>query len=413
MNIGIYIDAKPSSGGIYQYTYNIVDALKKYDKKNEYTLFISQEDRIWETFSADKWELVYLKKLQGAAVNNAVAKGISQIKGKGALKTALVGALSGCKQYVMRNVLFKSSFDKIDLMVFPSPSTFSYRANIPFVAAIHDLQHRLQPEFPEVSKDGEWEKREVLFGNIARKALLILVDSEAGKEDVVNIYGAPQEKIKVLPFLPPTYLANSNRQKESIDIRQKYNLPEKYIFYPAQFWPHKNHLRLVRAVHLLKTRRNIEVSVVLAGSPQVDYSTLDEVMKLSEELETDKQIKYLGYVPHEDMAALYSNASALVMPTFFGPTNIPILEAFALSCPVITSDIRGIREQVGDAGLLADPESVEAIAEAIYKIYTKPELSRELVERGLKKASEWTESDFARQVLSIIENCEAGLKKTK
>ena len=82
-------------------------------------------------------------------------------------------------------------------------------------------------------------------------------------------------------------------------------------------------------------------------------------MNTARELKVDRQIRHLGYVPANDMAALYANAEALVMPTFFGPTNIPILEAWGLGCPVITSDIRALREQAGDAALLADPNSAD------------------------------------------------------
>src|SRR5438093_13324996 len=95
-----------------------------------------------------------------------------------------------------------------------------------------------------------------------------------------------------------------------------------------------------------------------------------EVMSLSSQLGLEKEICHLGYVPDEDMSAIYARAAALVMPTFFGPTNIPVLEAWAFGCPVLTSDIRGIREQVGDAAVLVNPRSVEAIAEGIYRIGT-------------------------------------------
>ena len=90
-------------------------------------------------------------------------------------------------------------------------------------------------------------------------------------------------------------------------------------------------------------------------------------MSTASDLGLESQIRYGGYVPDEDMSGLYAGAVALTMPTFFGPTNIPVLEAWAYGCPVLTSDIRGIREQVGDAGVLVDPRSIESIADGIYQ----------------------------------------------
>jgi len=92
----------------------------------------------------------------------------------------------------------------------------------------------------------------------------------------------------------------------------------------------------------------------------------------------------------------------LVMPTFFGPTNIPVLEAWAFGCPVLTSDIRGVREQVGDAALLADPTSVEAIADGIHRLWTDPELGRTLSDLGRRRLAAYTPEDYLRRLIEII-----------
>ncbi|PYS54816.1 MAG: glycosyltransferase family 1 protein, partial [Acidobacteria bacterium] len=97
----------------------------------------------------------------------------------------------------------------------------------------------------------------------------------------------------------------------------------------------------------------------------------------------------------------------LVMPTFFGPTNIPILEAWAFGCPVITSDIRGVREQAGDAALLADPRSPEMIAEAIREIWTDPGLCEALAQRGRVRLSGYTPAEFRRRLVEIVEEAKA------
>lgn len=91
------------------------------------------------------------------------------------------------------------------------------------------------------------------------------------------------------------------------------------------------------------------------------------------------------------------------MPTFFGPTNIPQLEAFVLECPVATSKIYGIPDQVKDAALLFDPNSVEEIADCINRLWQDDELCRKLIERGKKRADEWNQKHFTMKLISIIE----------
>jgi glycosyltransferase involved in cell wall biosynthesis len=91
------------------------------------------------------------------------------------------------------------------------------------------------------------------------------------------------------------------------------------------------------------------------------------------------------------------------MPTFFGPTNIPVLEAWALGCPVLTSDIRGIREQVQNAAVLADPRSVESIAEGISRLWNDKPLAEDLVRRGRQRLSAYTPADYRQRLIEILE----------
>jgi len=273
---------------------------------------------------------------------------------------------------------------------------------------VHDLQHRLQLEFPEVTANGEWEQREYLLRNGVRYATLILADSEVGKEDILEFYGphgATEDRVKVLPFLPANYLSKDVPESERVRVREIYRLPRRYLFYPAQFWPHKNHARIVQALGLLKEKGGDRIHVVFCGSHtgEIRKRTFQEVVALAHRLGVADQVHYLGYVPDEDMSGLYAVAVGLVMPTFFGPTNIPILEAWAFGCPVLTSDIRGVREQVVHAGLLVDPRSVEAIAEGIYRLWTDDALRRELAELGHQRLARYTPEDFRHRLADIIQ----------
>jgi glycosyltransferase involved in cell wall biosynthesis len=282
-----------------------------------------------------------------------------------------------------------------------------FESGVPYVMPVYDLQHRLQPEFPEVSADGEWERREYLYRNGTREALLILADSEVGKEDILECYGAygiTAERIKVLPYLPAPYLTADMPRGERLRVRVAYKLPERYLLYPAQLWPHKNHLRLVQAVGLLKARCKTDIHLVLCGTHggAIRTRVYRELMQEAERLRVREQIHYLGYVPNEAMSALYAEAVGLVMPTFFGPTNIPVMEAWMFGCPVLTSDIRGIREQVGNAGLLIDPRSVEAMAAGIDRLWEEEGLRAELARLGKRRLEGHTKANFCSRVATIM-----------
>ncbi|MDI6717338.1 MAG: glycosyltransferase family 1 protein [Actinomycetota bacterium] len=418
MRIGIYVTAEPFWGGVYQYTFNLINALKKHDNSNTYFIFIASQDRSFDSFAGNGWEVIHLLRGQSKASSyfaKLAARAFSLIKEQ--LMQTRASILKDFPLAVTINRLVKKKvYDNtilaamkayvaekaIDLMIYPTHNNEAIEVGIPFIIAVHDIQHKLQPEFPEVSADGEYEARERFFSTVPLMAVAVLVDSEVGKEDITQLYHVASERVEIMPFIPPHYLFEEISPEAIDSVKVKYNLPEKYLFYPAQFWPHKNHERIVRALHHLKQTRGLQIHLVLVGSTRCKFSTFNRVMAVAKELAVNDQIRYLGYVPASDMLPLYSGALALVMPTFFGPTNIPILEAFALKCPVITSDIRGIREQVGKAGLLIDPRNVEQLAEAIFKVSTDENTRIRLIDEGLKAIARWTEADFALKLIDII-----------
>jgi glycosyltransferase involved in cell wall biosynthesis len=294
---------------------------------------------------------------------------------------------------------------EIDLMLYPTPVPLAFEAAIPYVMAIHDLQHRLHPEFPEVSADGEYARREYVFRNGVREAAMILTDSDVGKEDVLEFYGdlIEPERIAVLPFLPatPERALDDDRAR----VRRTYQLPDRYLFYPAQFWPHKNHLRLIESLALLRDSDGFTPDLVLVGSAtgKLRGEHFSRVMARADELGIRRAVHHFGYVPAEDMAALYTDATSLIMPTFFGPTNIPILEAWALDCPVITSDIRGVRDQAGDAALLADPGSTEQLMDAIRRVWVDDTLRHDLIRRGRQRLKLNSREEFTRRLAAVLD----------
>jgi len=418
MRIGIVPDLRSNAGGIYQYSITMLNALREWSTDGcSHNFVVLTEDRDHAALAALTEPAWNVSSPQPRSVRRTAKKIATQFGLDGLALDILAKFRAPSEQFDIDRVQSRPQ-DKqwlrslgIELMLYPTPQARSFEAGLPYIMAIHDLQHRLQPEFPEVSANGEWEYREYLFRNGARNAVFVLADSEVGKEDVLNFYGeygVMPERVKVLPFLPASYLPSEVSAEERSRVRTTYGLPERFLFYPAQFWPHKNHARIVRALGVLKQQK-IKPSIVFCGSSEggIRKNALKEVMIAAEENEVTEQILNLGYVPDEDMGALYAEATALVMPTFFGPTNIPVLEAWRFGCPVITSDIRGIREQVGNAAVLADPKSVEGIAEAIRKVWTDAAVCQTLARAGRTRLSTYTPADFRKRLIGIIEEAKA------
>jgi glycosyltransferase involved in cell wall biosynthesis len=286
---------------------------------------------------------------------------------------------------------------KVDLLFFPVWSEIAVETPIPYVIAIHDLEHRFQPHFPEINIF--WNTYEYIVRNAARQSMLIIADSEAGRQDLLDCYmeyGLAPDRIAVVPYTAPPYLRLNAIAEEADRVQRTYNLPPRYLFYPARFWPHKNHVGLIEALGILKVRAQLQIPLVLVGShsdPLTDR-TFRDMYVVADRMRIAGELHYLGFAKNEDMTGLYGNAAALVMPSFLGPTNIPPIEAWAIGCPVVTSNIRGIREMCGDAALLADPGSPDSIAEAIACVWTDARCSSQLVSCGRKRMIKFSPDNF-------------------
>lgn len=295
--------------------------------------------------------------------------------------------------------------NKIDLLIFPTPFTFMIPYKIPYIVFIPDLMYRYYPNF----SDYDWRlriKRDIVYGYFAKHSVLNVVDSEQGADDLSKFFNIKKEKIRIIPHTPASYLHKYKEMdlRTIMDILAKYNLPEKFLFYPSQFWPHKNHLRLIKALHLIRETSGLKIPLVLAGSFSALYrKTYEEIMELIRRLNIAEQIIHLGYVSKKEIVALYKKSTALIFPTLIGPTSIPPLEAMILGTPVVCSNLFEMPKQVGEAGLLFNPFSVEDIAEKIHKIWTDKNLRQEFVRKGYEKTKNINLENYSKRWERIID----------
>jgi len=285
--------------------------------------------------------------------------------------------------------------ENCDLWIFPSQDIWGYSLPINSMVTIHDLMHRYEKSFVEAASNHMFKKRERHYSRISEYSKAILVDSKIGKKQMLESYNTNPQKIHILPYIPPKYIFKNSK---NINIHQIYNLPKKYFFYPAQFWSHKNHLSLLEAAAKIKNQYP-DISFVFVGSKKNAYeSVINYINKHS----LSNYIKILDYVPNQHMSELYKSARAMIMPTFFGPTNIPPLEAMALGCPVAVSKIYAMPEQVGEAGLVFDPNSIDEIINIMIKLWTNDKLIDNLREKGYEKSKFWQQSQFNVKFKNIV-----------
>ena len=294
----------------------------------------------------------------------------------------------------------------IDLVYFLSPNKLAIDlVKINYITTVWDLAHRDEPEFPEVRTFRKFEGREILYTQSLKKSIGIITDSKRGKVNIIRRYGVDKNRIYPVSFLPSEDTNNTN----STDVKTKYGIEENYIYYPAQFWSHKNHIYILDALKIL-LKDNINLKAVFSGSNQ---GNLNYVLEYAKNIGVRNHIKYLGYVPGEDIYSLYKQALALVMPTYFGPTNIPPLEAFAIGVPVIYSNLPDLREQVGDAALLCDLNNPESLANHIKSLLKSDTLRSSLIEKGQQRLDELQKINITIVVEKILDEYTHKMKTWK
>lgn len=375
--IGIFLENEPYGGGAFQYNQAILEALNSLNPK-EYSIYVLYKDDVWKDYL--KQYSFNTKKIKQNKLNNIFCGIIRRCM------RYLGININSLKRYYSHIDFLSRQIDGLntDLMIFPGQEMIAARINTDSISVIHDLMHRYE-KFPEIISNGQYSQREYKYKNICESSKIVFVDSVVGKDHVIECYGEVyNEKIKILPFTIPQYLYKNNVKNVS------YTLPDKFIFYPAQFWQHKNHLNLLKAISLLK-QKGIFVNIVLVGSKKNGY---ENVCNYVESFMLKSQVLILGYVSDGEMALLYRKARALIMPTFCGPTNIPPLEGMALGCPTAVSNVYAMPWQIQNAGLIFDPYDVSDIADKIESLWTNDKLCMDLRAKGLKRVQYFSQERF-------------------
>ena len=268
---------------------------------------------------------------------------------------------------------------------------------LPFILTIWDLQHRLQPFFPEVSRSGEWEGRQKGYATNACKAFLNVVGTSRGADELQRFYGIDPARVLInaLPCPPPVTL----RMEEGATLLKRLTLSSnQFLLYPAQFWTHKNHLAALLALRQLVDQGH-SLKLVLTGS---DKGSLCAIEHLIDQLDLRCWVVNAGFVERRDLAALYTHSLALVYPSFFGPDNIPPLEAMSYRAPALVADVPGALEQYGEAVLRFDPGCPDQIVACVNRLLSEPDLRDYLIRQGLALTSHLTPALYVDRLVAFL-----------
>jgi glycosyltransferase involved in cell wall biosynthesis len=388
MTVSLVFDADIKNGGSYQMSINNLLAFKKdFEKKNiNFHVFTHQNYEVLNHLNI-KYEIVKITLLDYIFI---LLKNI----------------------YIINYLIYKfslfSCFEKkllkknihLVIFLFTSYKAFLLR-KIKFTSTVLDVCHRDFSNFKEV-KGKVFFFREYLNKKILPLSSLIITESVELKKKIIKFYKINPDKIISIVNMP-SKLIKSNANTSLDIIKKKYSIKSNFYFYPAQFWSHKNHILILRAAAKLKKTKN-DINFIFCGR---DKGNLSFIKKKILDFKIEKNIKILDYVSDNEIFALYSLCKALIMPTYFGPTNIPPVEAWYLNVPVLYSSLH--KKHGKNAALYFNPKSVTQLVNSILKL-NKIEIRNKLINNGKKRLKALINeniighSKFVNNVSKLLQN---------
>lgn len=303
------------------------------------------------------------------------------------------------------DLFFFLGFPKADKIlggtdVFFSPHFFSLpiSKDSKKVTTFHDLSFLHYPEFfPFKKKVWHFVQNPKKQAESSDKIIAV---SESTKKDLMKFYNIPKEKIEVVYSGVDHSFKKLQKDDPNLKrVREKYKLPENFIFFLGTIEPRKNIEGIIDAFE--KIRETKKIKLVIAGMLGWLFS---DIMKKKENSRFKDDIIFCGAVDQKDKVYLYNLASVFVYPSFFEGFGFPPLEAMASGTPVVTSNNSSLPEIVGDAGIMVDPYKTSEIADAIRMILESESLSRKLSEKGIMQAKKFSWEEAGRKTLNIIKN---------
>ena len=354
-------------GGNESYAVNLIEALAQIDSANHYTIYITTDEA--------------RERFHGRWPNFKVRATLPH--------TPLIRI-----PLTLSAELRKNPVDVLHVQFTAPPF-----CPCPVVVSIHDLSFE---HLPETFKRRSRTQLRLTVRHSARRAARIISLSEHGRRDIIETYGITPERVSAIPLAAPSDFGPVQDYRELQRVRQTYGINGDYILSVGSIQPRKNLARLVQAYASLRGNKSVDKlpKLVLVGKCGWLY---DETLRALKETGVADTVVLTGYVPQEDLPALYSGALCFVYPSYFEGFGLPPLEAMKCGAPVIVGNKTSLPEVVGDAALTVDPFNVEAIASAMKSVIDNPALREGLSVKGQTRAQAFDWRETARKTLAIYQ----------
>ena len=337
MKIGFVFSTDKNQGGVHNFSNSILLNIT-----NHYQIIIIKYDDIeLDNIFYKNYDVIELQKN-----NNLLFK--------------LLRAISLFLSIKIDKKIYKSNpkLKDIDLFYAPTSSTFPHLyLDKPFCFTLHDLQ------FKYLHKNFTFKEKFILnfiFKKLIKKATKIHCESEKVKDDIRTFYKVSENKIILYP-LPSLIDYKFKTKGKTLLVKEDIlKLNENYIFYPAKFWPHKNHLLLIKSAKEIYFKHNLKI--FFTGGNEKDKIKLFELI---EKHNARKYIYVTGYLKTDELKFLYINSSIVCIPSFYESISIPVLEGFLFKKLVIASNIKGVDDQFSDKRFLFDPTSQNSFMDVL------------------------------------------------
>jgi glycosyltransferase involved in cell wall biosynthesis len=282
-----------------------------------------------------------------------------------------------------------------DLLFCPLTNPYFYAESIPMVSTVYDLQHLAYPEF--FSPRQRAFRQQHLQHACAKSARVVAI-SDFVRQSILSAVRVRPERVQIIHL----GLMDTPRKQSADTPVPPETGREPFLLYPANFWPHKNHQRLLEALRIhRRARPESTLRLVCTGAPNALMTELEATAK---SILPASAVAFPGYLSRRELAERLRACRALVFPSLFEGFGMPIVEAMAAGKPVVCSNTTSLPEVAGDAAIYFDPFHPEHIASALAKLEDSPHLVAEMVDRGRARAARFgTARDVARRYLEVFE----------
>jgi glycosyltransferase involved in cell wall biosynthesis len=273
------------------------------------------------------------------------------------------------------------------------------------VVTIHDCIHLMFPQY--LPNRMAYAYARAQMWTAAHRSDCILTVSDASKRDILHLFNIPPEKIVVVYNAIDAHFSVTPPPDAVARVRERYQLDHRFLLYVGNIKPHKNLVRLIEAFSELRTGDLEDLKLLIIGD---EISKLPALRLAVHRHKLHKHVRFLGYVPDDQLAVLYRLAAVFVFPSLYEGFGLPPLEAMASGTPVVVSNVSSLPEVVGDAAVLEDPHDIDSIVDGLRCVLTNPARAEDMRRKGLERSREFSWERSVARTLEVYKRIGAPLE---